>query len=93
MTFGVSSSVPFLFLNWTASGGVLYALGACTININGDGADELASSPVAPLANGDGFYTFTVPAVLVGRQHRLRLGRHHRHRHVHGAEHRWHHVA
>jgi hypothetical protein len=66
MTFGVSSSDPFLFLSWTASGGVLYAPGTYTININGDGNDEVTGSPAAPLANGDGLYTFTVPAGSYG---------------------------
>lgn len=61
MTFSVSSTVTFFGLNWTASGGVLYAPGGYNININGDGSDELASHPAAPLANGDGLYSFTVP--------------------------------
>jgi hypothetical protein len=56
--------LPILFfgLNWTASGGTLYGPGTYTVNINGDGYDELTGHPAAPLANGDGLYTFTVPA-------------------------------
>jgi len=66
MTWGVASTVTFFGLNWTASGGVLYTPGTYTIGINGDGADELTSSPAAPLADGDGMYTFTVPAGSYG---------------------------
>lgn len=62
MTWGVSSPTPFFGLLWTASGGTLFGPGTYTTGINGDGADELASSTAAPLANGDGVYTWTVPA-------------------------------
>lgn len=61
MTWNVASTTPFFGLTWTASGGVLYAPGTYEVGINGDGADELASSASAPLANGDGIYTFVVP--------------------------------
>lgn len=61
MTFSLSSSDPFLFLNWTASGGALYAPGTYIVNINGDGTDEVTGGGGGPLANGDGLYTFTVP--------------------------------
>jgi len=61
MTWGVSSTTGFFGLTWTASGGVLYTPGTYNVNIDGDGADELDSSTAAPLANGDGIYTFTVP--------------------------------
>jgi hypothetical protein len=62
MTWGVSSTVPFFGLSWTASGGTLFGPGSYVTGINGDGADELASSASAPLANGDGNYSWTVPA-------------------------------
>jgi len=62
LTWEVSSQTVFKGVNWTASGGVLYAPGTYTIDINGDGADELPASPTnPPLANGDGLYEFTVP--------------------------------
>jgi len=62
LTWGVSSTNTFFGLIWTASGGTLFAPGTYTVGINGDGADELpASDTNPPLANGDGFYDFTVP--------------------------------
>lgn len=69
MTWGVSSTTTFFGLNWTASGGVLYNPGTYTIGINGDGANECTFSATtcnAPLANGDGNYTFTVPTGSYG---------------------------
>lgn len=66
MTWGVSSPTPFFGLQWTASGGTLYTAGTYSVGINGDGADELASSASAPLANGDGVYEFTVPTGSIG---------------------------
>lgn len=65
-TFTLASPTAFFGLNWTASGGTLFAPGTHTVAINGDGSDELNNSAPTPLANGDGDYTFTVPAGHVG---------------------------
>jgi hypothetical protein len=62
MTWGASSSQSFFGNVWTASGGVLYNPGTYNVNINGDGSNEAAFNASYPLANGDGIYTFTVPA-------------------------------
>ena len=66
MTWGVASTTGFFGLTWTASGGTLFTPGSYNVGINGDGADELASSASAPLADGDGVYSFTVPAGSIG---------------------------
>jgi hypothetical protein len=69
MTWGVSSTKAFSGLKWTASGGTLFGPGTYTIGINGDGSNELVYDGVdvlAPLANGDGNYTFTVGAGQIG---------------------------
>lgn len=66
MTWGVASTTAFFGLTWTASGGTLYNAGTYNVGINGDGADELASNASAPLANGDGNYSFTVPTGSIG---------------------------
>jgi hypothetical protein len=66
MTWGVSSNAAFLGENWTASNGKLYYPGTYVININGDGSDERPFDASYPLANGDGLYTFTVPAGKLG---------------------------
>lgn len=66
MTFSVSSTATFFGLNWTASGGTLYGPGTYNVNIDGDGADELDSHAAAPLADGDGVYSFSVPTGRYG---------------------------
>mgnify|MGYP000622033934 CR=1 FL=1 len=71
MTWGVASTTSFFGLTWTASNGVLYNPGTYTININADGGNAAectynVSTCNAPLANGDGFYTFTVPTGSLG---------------------------
>lgn len=68
-TWSVASTTKFFGLNWTASGGTLFGEGTHTVVINGDGSDELVHDGVdviAPLADGDGSYTFTVGAGQVG---------------------------
>lgn len=68
-SFKVASTTPFFGLKWTASGGTLYGPGTYTVSVNGDGSDELVHDGVdvvAPLANGDGVYTFTVGAGQIG---------------------------
>lgn len=65
-TFTLASTDTFNFINWSTSGGTLYGPGTYNVNVNGDGSNELATSPVSPLANGDGIYTFTVGAGQLG---------------------------
>jgi hypothetical protein len=65
-TWNVASTVKFFGGNWTASGGTLFGPGTYTLNINGDGSDELPFDAAYPLANGDGDYTFTVGAGQLG---------------------------
>jgi hypothetical protein len=66
MTWGVTSNETFFAENWTASNGKLYYPGTYVININGDGSNEKPYNASYPLANGDGNYTFTVPAGMLG---------------------------
>lgn len=66
MTWGVASATTFFGLTWTASGGTLYNAGTYNVGINGDGADELSGNAAAPLADGDGMYSFTVPTGSIG---------------------------
>lgn len=65
-TWNVASTTAFFGLKWTASGGTLFGPGTYTVAINGDGSNELSGDPATPLANGDGFYSFTVGAGQVG---------------------------
>ncbi|WP_018078861.1 PEP-CTERM sorting domain-containing protein [Thiobacillus denitrificans] len=65
-TFSLVATDTFQWTSWTANGGTLYGTGTHTVSVNGDGSNELSGIANAPLANGDGFYTFTVGAGQLG---------------------------
>jgi hypothetical protein len=65
-TFSLVATDTFQYTAWTASGGTLFGPGTYTVSVNGDGSNELSGIPNAPLADGDGNYTFTVGAGQLG---------------------------
>ncbi|MCA1805973.1 MAG: VPLPA-CTERM sorting domain-containing protein [Xanthomonadaceae bacterium] len=66
MTIGFASTTPFFGVNWTVSGGTLYAPGAYTINVNGDGSDAVDPDGAGPLPTNDPNVNFVVGAGQVG---------------------------